>query len=84
MAVQECPLPQNNPAATAKRLGSAFVAHAHKLNTVSLQHATVQRRYKESIVITTDSNAGPEENVTQMMTHKSQATVLQPMPRDSL
>lgn len=49
---------------------------------VSLQHATMQGRCKESIVMPTDYNVGPEENVTQMMTHKSWGRVTQPRPRD--
>lgn len=83
VAVQECQL--NNP--TAQRLEMAFVARAHtqaQFPSKKKKNAIVQRRRKESIVITTDSDVGPEGNVTQTMTHKSQATVTQPMPRNSL
>lgn len=42
---------------------------------VARAHTWAQRRCKESIVMTTDCNVRSEENVTQMMTHKSQAAV---------
>lgn len=82
VAVQECQL--NNP--TAQRLEMAFLARAHTQAQFpsKKKNAIVQRRCKDSIVITTDSDVGPEGNVTQTMTHKSQATVTQPRPRNSL
>lgn len=63
------------PCSNSTKAGNGICGTCAHLSTVSLKYATVQRRCKESIVMPTDQNVGPEENVTQMMTNKSQPTV---------
>lgn len=68
VAVQECATEQ--PRSNSTMAGNGVCGTCTHSSTAFLEHTTARRRCKQSIVIATDYNVGPEENVTQMMTYK--------------